>query len=372
MTDFLDGVRVLDLGQYVPGPFAALQLADMGADVVKVEPPGGDPMRRLGRVDGDGLSPLYRVMNGGKTVVRLDLKSEAGRSAFETLLRAADVLVESYRPGVLDRLGFDRARLESLNPGLVHCAITGWGQTGPYRLKANHDLNCMALAGGLTGSGTVETPVIAWPPTSDYASAVQAAAVIAGALVRRGRTGQGAFIDMSMAEAVLAWQSGGMTAAARPDIAPRRGTGLLNGGAACYQIYRTKDGCFLTLGNLEDKFWIAFAEAAGHPEWGPRQWEPMPQDGLIAEVAAVVATATLAEWEDRLAAVDDCHHAVVPLADLPDHPQVAARVMVQRRESADGPLFEALFPAWIDGRAPDGRAPLEEIAADVAVRRWSA
>jgi len=368
MPDFLTGIRVIDVSQYVPGPYAALQLADMGADVVKVEPPAGDPMRHLVTVDEDGLSPFYKAVNGGKTVVRLDLKSAAGKSAFEVLLTAADALVESYRPGVMDRLGFDRARLEAINPGLVHCAITGWGQTGPYRLRANHDLNCMALGGGLAASGTADRPVAAWPPASDYASGIQAAAAICGALIRRGRTGRGAYIDMSMMETVLAWQSGGLTAATRPGLAPRLASDLVNGGAACYGIYRTADGRFLTFGNLEEKFWANFCVAAGRPDWIPRQWEPMPQDGLTAEVAAEVANRTIAEWEALLDSVDTCYQAVLDFDEVPDHPHIVARQLLHR---FDDDRVEAAFPAWIDGHAPGPRPVVDEISAQDAVERWA-
>ncbi|MFI4987965.1 MAG: CoA transferase, partial [Alphaproteobacteria bacterium] len=156
--DLLDGLRVLDLSQYVPGPYAALLLADLGAEVVKVEPPGGEPMRRSALRGKDGISAHYKVMNGGKTVVELDLKSPDGKTALEALVAAADVMVESYRPGVFDRLGFARPRLAALNPRLVHVALSGWGQTGPYRLKAGHDINYMSLAGGLIASGSRAAP----------------------------------------------------------------------------------------------------------------------------------------------------------------------------------------------------------------------
>src|ERR1700680_1566150 len=166
LADFLYGIRVIDLSQFIPGPQAALHLADLGADVVKVEPPGGEPMRGFPPLDPDGVGAPYKLMNRGKTVVELDLKSEAGKAAFAELVSAADVLVESYRPGVLDRLGFDRARLEALNARLVHVALTGFGQTGPYRTRAGHDINYMALAGGLVASGTPERPVAAHTPTA--------------------------------------------------------------------------------------------------------------------------------------------------------------------------------------------------------------
>lgn len=366
---FLEGVRVLDVSQYVPGPYAALLLADLGAEVVKVEPPGGDPMRRLLLLDADGVSPLYKVMNGGKTVVELDLKTAADKARFEALLAATDVLIESYRPGVLDRLGLGRTRLEAVNPRLVHCALSGWGQTGPYRLKAGHDVNYMALAGGLVASGTRERPVIAWPPVADYASGIQAAATALAALVARGRTGKGAFLDVSLAETVLAWQSAGLTSVLRPALAPRRAANLLNGGAACYNLYRTQDGRFVSLGNLEEKFWANFCAAVGRPDLIARQWEPFPQDSLIAEVAALFASMPLAQWEARLSEIDHCFEPIRELGELDAHPQIAARRLVQRTGGPE-PRVEILYPAWVDGEPPRPRAPVRLVQADVVLAIW--
>ncbi|MDJ0947320.1 MAG: CoA transferase [Alphaproteobacteria bacterium] len=367
-ADFLSGYRVLDLGQYVPGPYAALILADLGAEVVKVEPPGGEPMRRFGPRPDDGISPFYRVMNGGKTVVSLDLKSEAGSRSFRALLEAADVLVESYRPGVLDRLGFGREVLDRLNPGLVHCALSGYGQTGPYRLRAGHDLNYMALGGGLAASGTAETPTISAPPVSDYASGVQAAATVMAALLGRARTGRGAFLDMSLAETVLAWQSVGLAGLAHAGFRPRLAANLINGGLACYQIYRTADGRFLTLGALEEKFWANFSEALGHPEWAARQWEAMPQTALIAEVAETVGAQDLAHWNALLDPVDCCYQAVVDFDEIADHPQIRARGMIA---GGGARPLEALYPAWIDGRPPDDRPAVREVDVADVLAAWS-
>lgn len=366
---FLAGVRVLDLSQYVPGPYAARLLGDLGAEVVKVEPPGGEPMRRYpGAVDRDGVSPAYKVINGGKTIIELDLKAPEGKARFEALIRHADAMIESYRPGVLDRLGFARDRLDALNPGLVHCALSGWGQTGPYRLKAGHDLNYMSLGGGLVASGRVETPVMACPPVADYASALQAAATVMGALVQRGRTGKGCFIDVSLAETVLAWQSGALTSAFRGDV-PARGKDLLNGGAACYNIYRTKDGRFVSIGNIEDKFWANFCAAAGRPDWTRRQWEPFPQEALIAEVRALIASEPLAHWERVLAEVDTCFEPIREFAELPSHPQIAARKLLHRTEGTE-PLVEVLYPAWVDNAPPQPRRPVRFVETGDVLAAW--
>jgi crotonobetainyl-CoA:carnitine CoA-transferase CaiB-like acyl-CoA transferase len=370
---FLAGTRVLDLSQYIPGPYAGLMLADLGAEVIKVEPPGGDPARTLGPRDGDGISPFWKLMNGGKTIVELDLKSGAGAAAFAELLRAADVLLESYRPGVLDRLGFTRARLIELNPRLVHAALSGYGQTGPWRLRTGHDLNYMALAGGLAVSGAAGhdaalRPANAAPPTADFASGLQAALTICAALIGRGRTGKGAYLDLSLAETVLAWQSHTLTAALRPGFEPALAANLLNGGAACYQIYRAADDRFVTLAAIEEKFWRNFCAAVGRPEWSGRQWEAMPQQALIRELAALFAGRPAAAWEETLGRVECCFGLVVDPKDVPAHPQIAARAMLSR----DGDTIEALFPAYVDDRPPDKRTPPRLGKVDAVLDRWRA
>ncbi|HEX6978495.1 MAG TPA: CoA transferase [Alphaproteobacteria bacterium] len=367
---FLAGIRVLDLSQYIPGPYAGLMLADLGADVVKVEPPGGDPMRRLGPRDRDDISPFWKLMNGGKTVIELDLKTDDGRAAFTRLLSAADVLIESYRPGVMERLGFGRSRLNEINPRLVHAALSGYGQTGPWRLRTGHDLNYMALAGGLAASGVASQPVMAAPPTADFASGVQTALTVCAALIGRGRTGKGAYLDLSLAETVLAWQSLNLTAALRPGFEPARAANLLNGGAACYQIYQAADGRFVTLAAIEEKFWRNFCEAVGRPDWIARQWEPMPQTALTAAVAALFSTKPAAQWEAILGAVDCCFGVVIEPREVPDHAQVAARGMVARRDGPDAAV-EALFPAHVDGAPPSSRRPPVRVDAAAVLTRWS-
>jgi len=369
-TSFLEGMRVLDVSQYVPGPYATLMLADMGAEVVKVEPPGGDPMRLLGPIDSDGISAFYKVVNGGKSIIRLDLKSAEGKAAFAALLRTADVLVESYRPGVLDRLGFGRPKLRSLNPRLVHCALSGYGQNGPYRLRAAHDLNYMAMAGALTASGTSTGPAVPGSPVDDYASGIQAAATVLAALVGRGRTGEGAFLDVSMAETVLAWQVNPLVEAMRGGDSFARGKGEETGGRAWYRIYRTADDRFVTLGILEEKFWANFCKAVGHPDWIPRQWEALPQEALVAEVEALFASRPLAHWEALLSDVDCCYQAILEFAEVAEDPQVAARSILAR-ESWPDPLLQVLYPAWIDDAPPKSRPRHRDADAGAVVEAWT-
>lgn len=368
---FLDGIRVLDLSQYLPGPFAAQILADMGADVVKVEPPAGDPMRGFIFTDQDGISPFYKQVNAGKSVVRLDLKTASDRGVFERLVRQADVLLESFRPGVMERLGFDRGHLAACNPRLVHCALSGFGQTGPYRLRGGHDLTYVAMTGGLSATGTEAEPVITFPPLADHAGAQQAVVGVLGALVRRGRTGKGGFVDVSLFETALAWQSVGMTIAGRFPEYMQRGHGLLTGGAAYYHIYRTSDGRFMAFAAIEAKFWSAFCEAAGRPDWIVRQQEPIPQKSLTAELRELFGSRTFHEWSELASRVDCCLEPVLEHREAAEHPHVRERGLLYSTDGPD-PIAGVLFPAWVDGAPPPARSPMRERPADQVLQAWEA
>jgi alpha-methylacyl-CoA racemase len=358
---FLKGVRVLDLSQYLPGPFATRMLADMGADVVKVEPLGGEPGRRLDRDGQESVSPYYHVVNAGKRVIELDLKSDADAARFTELARRADVLLESYRPDVMERLGFGEQRLKALNPKLIHCALSGYGQTGPLRLASGHDLNYVALTGMLSATGTSETPTIPFPPMADHSGAFVAVVSILGALMARDRGGNGMFIDVSLNESLLYLQELAFAFDAR------RCQGLLSGGSACYQIYRTADDEFVTISPLEPKFWANFCHALGHPEWIRRQYEPLPQTELITEVAAVLATKPLSHWDSLLTEADCCYQPVIGHDQVLNHPHVRSRGLVGRL----GDDWEILFPVFVDGAPPQQRAEVAFIDPDCVIASWS-
>jgi len=361
LSDFLKGTRVLDLSQYLPGPFATRLLSDMGAEVIKVEPPAGDPLKYLGTDGNTGKSPFYEMINAGKSVVTLDLKSDNDHQTFAALVSRADVLLESYRPGVLERLGFGEERLRALNPKLIHCALSGYGQTGPYRLVAGHDISYVSMTGGLSVSGTSETPTITYPPMADHAGALQAVITILGALLARSAGGSGAFLDVSLSESLLSWQGAGLTAP------PPRGAGVISGGAAFYQIYRTADGRFVSLSPLEPKFWLNFCNAADHPEWIARQFEPLPQSALITEVASMFAGRPLSHWEELLGGVECCYQAVLDYYEVPIHPHTQSRGLVHE---SDG-IIDVLFPAYVDGQPPDERQPLRDTDAETVVAEWN-
>ena len=367
--DTLQGCRVLDLSQYLPGPYATRLLADLGADVVKIEPPGGDPMRTFIFLDDDGLSPLYKQVNAGKTVVRLDLKSERGRAHFKELVMAADVLLESYRPGVMARLGFSPTYLQSLNPLLVHCALSGFGQDGPASQRAGHDLTYLALSGMLHHTGTMETPVIPFPPVSDYATGQHAASMILAALLRKEKLGEGCFIDVNLFETVLSWQSFGQAGVGRLGRGLDPGRGLITGGMACYQIYRTADQKFMVLGALEEKFWQAFCIAVARPEWTARQHEPMPQTSLISEVRELFATASRDKWVDLLAETDCCFEPLLAPEEVVGHPYVMYRHMLEPAQGEALPA-EIRFPVRMNDRTPCQRKPLREVSVETIAVDW--
>ncbi len=343
----LENVRVVDLSQYIPGPLATRQLADLGADVLKIEPPGGDPMRFFMHAGKEGLSPIYSHLNRGKRICKLDLKSDAGHKALSALLADADILLESFRPGVLGRLGFDRQRLERVNSGLIHCALSGFGQNGPYALRGGHDINYCAFAAQSIVSGNHEQPLIGYPPIADHASAQQASIAMLAALHARQRGQGGAFIDISITESILAWQY--LPALAD---ASERAASILNGGAACYNIYRCADETFISLGAIETNFWKNFCEALEKTDWIERQHETMPQASLIKEVSASFARHPRPHWDRLLNDIDCCYAPLLEPAQIPQNPQFQAR----RSWSEAGPGY----PGWINGAVVEtDQAPFE-------------
>lgn len=331
----LSGIRVLDLSRLLPGPFLTMVLADMGADVVKVEDPRvGDYMRAFPPAKG-GISGRYLAVNRGKRSLALDLKTPAGRDALLRMVEKADVVVESFRPGVMDKLGVGYAALAARNPKIVLCSISGYGQTGPYVDRAGHDLNYIGLAGVLAMTGKAGgAPQMPGVQIADLAGgALWGATAILGALVGRDRTGKGAHLDISMTEgalALLAAEIGNLDCGAKPT----RGTETLNGGLACYGVYRAADDRYLAVGALEPKFWIALNQAIGRP---PNVAELVgDQDKVRGELAAIFATKTAAEWMEILGKSDCCVELVTELSELPLHPVHSERGVFFEIDGGDG------------------------------------
>ncbi len=329
----LEGLKVLDLSRLLPGGFCSLMLADFGADVIKVEDTGmGDYVRwsppYYEGADETARSALFLSLNRGKRSIRLDLKSERGEQVLLRLVREADVLLESFRPGVLDRLGVGYERLREENPGLVYCAITGYGQDGPNRGRSGHDMNYLGLNGvlGLTGDAD-------GPPAQ---SGAQIADVGGGGLMgvigilvalrERERSGQGQFVDCSMFDGALSWLAMVAAAAFASGRADRRGENMLAGAIICYRPYRCADG-YVTLGALEPKFWNAFCQGVGREDLRDHAFD-RPGSDTHREVEAIFARRTREQWHQFASENDCCLEPVLDLDEVLESELVRAREMV--------------------------------------------
>ncbi|MYZ46893.1 CaiB/BaiF CoA transferase family protein [Propylenella binzhouense] len=348
---FLRGVRVLDLSQYIPGPMASLFLADMGAEVLKIEPPQGDEMQRLGPRDAEGRPVFYGTMNAGKTVMRMNLKDDATRALFLEMVCDADVVIEGFRPGVMKRLGIDYPVLKRANPAIILCSISGYGTNASQRSMAGHDANYLAMMGVLDRNGG-DSPAFFDPPVSDVAGSLFAAMIILGALHGRNRTGGGCEIDLALADTVMPLQMMQVADHGANGTVPKRGTTYLNGGAAYYQVYRTGDGRFAVLAAVEPKFWRAFCGAAGRPDWIARHDDSFPQQALRQEVQDFFSRIDSAEAADRFGSVDCCFTLVKDLGEALAGKQVDERRLVRRGPAGD---LQALLPVWINGEPPASR-----------------
>jgi alpha-methylacyl-CoA racemase len=356
----LSGVRVLDLTRLLPGGFCSLLLADFGAEVLKVEDTGmGDYVRwsppYYEGADDSAKSALYLALNRGKRSVRINLKEERGR---EVLLRAAreyDVLLESFRPGVLDRLGVGYARLREENPRLVYCAITGYGQDGPLRDRSGHDMNYLGLIGllGLTGDRDAPPVQSAGQIADIGGGALMAAFGILAALRERDRSGEGQLVDVSMSDGALSWL--GLVAARyfAEERTPQRGELELAGGLICYRPYACRDG-WVTLGALEPKFWQAWCRGVGRDDLIEHQFD-RPGSDAHAEVERVFLERSREEWRAFASEHDCCLEPLLDLDEALDSELVRAREMVVELDQpgADRPVRQIGVPVKLD-RTPGG------------------
>lgn len=353
LNTWLDGVRVLDLSQYLPGPLATLFLADFGAEVLKIEPPLGDEIRNLSPLDGEGRPIFYEAVNAGKMVRRMDLKLPDSRQEFLHLVKSADVLLESFRPGVMARLGLEYAQIAARNPRLIYCSLSGYGCGGPLEQSAGHDANYLSQAGVLYRNG-YEAPIYFDPPVADTTGSLFAVVAILGALRGRDRTGRGCAIDIGLADVAAPLQIFRVADYGARSYSPSRNETYLNGGAACYRVYRTRDGRHVALGAIETKFWCRFCATAGRDDWVARAAEPMPQEALIADLAAFFDNLTLAECIDRFTPADCCLTPVLTLKEALESEHCRARGLVRRGKAGD---LQPLFPARVNDQPPATRQP---------------
>jgi alpha-methylacyl-CoA racemase len=356
LNQFLHGVKVIDLSQYLPGPMASLMLADMGAGVLKIEPPAGDEMQRLGPRDAQGRPVFYAAINAGKAVRRMDLKKAETRDAFLVLAQQSDVVIEGFRPGVMDRLGIGWDTLRAINPGLIFCSISGYGENSPLAAVAGHDGNYLAMAGLLHRNGGA-APMFFDPPIADTSGALYAVIAILGAIHARRDSGCGCRIDLALADTAMPLQLFQVADFGANGTIPGPNETYLNGGAAYYKVYATADQRHVMLGAVEPKFWAAFCRAADRPEWIVRHVEPVPQRGLIDNLQSYFAALTLQQCLDRFGGSDCMLSPVLDLGEALQTDHVRARGLVRR--GSDGTL-QALFPVRIDGEAPSPRFALRQ------------
>jgi len=372
----LEGIRVLDLTRYLPGGFATLWLADLGADVIKIESPGvGDLGRWLGDPNGSGLGPYFAALNRGKRSLCLDLKATGDVETFLKLVQTADVLIESFRPGVMARLGLDYDKLSAINPRLIYCAISGYGQNGPASHRPGHDLDYVAESGMLSVGAMQQTPLPLPVQIADVGGgAMPALTSILAALLARTRSGRGQFLDVSMLGGTLAWLAFLLPVqAATPGVDEPSGTGMLTGRSLCYNVYECADGRHLAISALEPKFWFEVCERLARPDLKPLGFNPQPgAEERMAAFRAFIRSQPLAHW---LACLGDdvCCAPVLTLDEMQALPAVQASGLISI-EPASG-LPQIGFPVALSDTPAAARRPAprlgehtQEILAELETR----
>ncbi len=319
----LNGITVIEVAAYIPGPLCTQILADLGATVIKIErPDGGDPLRQMPPHTAAGDNPIFLALNRGKQSLTLDLKTAEGRAQLCCLAQGADVLVDGFRPGVLARLGLAASELRALNPHLIYCALSGYGDNSPQRETAGHDLNYVALSGLLDLTRAQGVPALPGTQFADMVSGLIAATAIIAALHDRNRSGVGTTLDLAISDAAL-WLMTPWLAVQQSGLAVSEGN-LLAGQLACYNTYRSADGRYLVVAALEPHFWARFCTTLGRSDLIAKQYDRAAQTDLQATIANLIATQPLDHWISMFAESDACVTPVLALseaAQLPLHQQ---------------------------------------------------
>ncbi|VFQ42791.1 CaiB/BaiF CoA transferase family protein [Desulfoluna butyratoxydans] len=325
-TGALSGITVLDLSRLLPGPWCTMMLADHGARVIALENP---------RYASQGAFP--DLINRNKEHMGLDLKSDTGRAIFLKLAARADVIVEGFRPGVTDRLGVGYDHVKAVNPGIVYCSITGYGQTGPLRDTPGHDINYLSAAGALDLMGSREAPHVPGLQVADIAGgSLSAVSGILLALFHRERTGRGQFIDISITDGTLALMHLALNISQETGKEPARCDTLLSHRYAFYNTYETADGKFVALGALEPKFWVAFCRATGLERFEALQFDDNRREEIIQAVGDLIKSKSLAHWSERFNAMDLCWSPVSSLSEAMDSRLFREREMVVESRNRNG------------------------------------
>ena len=343
----LKGIKVFDLSRLLPGGFCSMMLGDFGAEVIKVEEPGRGDYVRWAPPFINGQSAYFLSINRNKKSIVLDLKNPKGTDVFLRLVRTADVMIEGFRPGVVDRLGIGYQHISKVNPRIIYCSISAFGQSGPFRNQEGHDLNCLALAGLLSITGINGGPlIIPGVQLSDYAGAMMAIIAILLALIEREKSGEGQYCDLSMLDAVTSWMGMHIVKYLADRLLPYPQDSMFNGALACYNIYKTKDDRFVVLGAMEEKFWISFCKVIGREDLIPLQWEGQTiQEKMKEELSLLFREKTRAEWLKLLDGQGTCFSPVLNMEETLNSPHLQERGMFQGIKGEGGETIPQIgFP----------------------------
>jgi crotonobetainyl-CoA:carnitine CoA-transferase CaiB-like acyl-CoA transferase len=359
----LKELKMLDLSRLLPGPYCSLLLADLGMEVLKIEDPEqGDYMRWMGPSRKKD-SAYFLALNRNKKSMVLNLKMKEGKEIIYKLIDTYDILLEGFRPGVMDRLGIGYQELKKRNPRMIFCSLSGYGQDGPYKERSGHDINYIGLGGilELTGSRGGD-PIIPGTQIADIGGGgMMAAIAILAAIVHREKTGQGQCLDVAMHDSVISWLSIHAGKYFMDKELPKRGEMHLSGRYACYQVYPTRDGRHISLGALEPKFWKNFCEAIGREDLILKQFiEGKERVQIIEEIRELFKTKSQREWIEFFKNADACLEPILTLEEVFQHPQVLHRKMVMEYEhpvegktrQVGNPIKSSQFPFEIRNPSP--------------------
>ena len=329
----LDGITVVDLSRLLPGPYCSMILADHGARVIAVEDK---------RFLADGL--FFNLINRNKEHMSLNLKTDEGREIFYRLIEKADVLLEGFRPGVVDRLGVDYESVKKANPKIIYCSITGYGQNGPFRDRVGHDVNYLSYAGVLDLIGEKDRPpAIPGIQIADIAGGGMNAAIgILLALFARQNTGNGQYIDISMTDGMVGFLPAALFFRQLTGQEPKRADGLLSHRYACYNTYETADGRYLSIGAVENRFWKQLCDTLGIPEYAPLQYDDQHREEILQYMRKTFKQKTLEEWDAILADLDICWGNIQSTKEVLEDPLFLERETVVEIEGKDGKKSKTL------------------------------
>lgn len=358
MTGPLASLKVLDFSTLLPGPFASLLLADLGAEVLRIESPTRPDLMRLLPPRAQGSSAAHAWLNRNKRSLALDLKQPAAIGVIHDLLREYDILIEQFRPGVMERLGLGYDALKAINPRLIYVSISGYGQTGPYRERAGHDINYLAISGLAGTTGRRDSgPALPGVQIADLAGgSLHGVVGLLAAVIQRQHSGEGQQVDVSMTDCAFSLHALGGAAALAGGAAPGLENQPLNGGGF-YDYYRTREGRWLAVGSLEPQFLNALCQALGRPELAARGLSQRPEDQqtLKRELAIEIERRDLAECQALFAERDACVEPVLSFDEAVEHPQIRARELVTQVPGPDGPLRQLACPLKFSAGLPPSR-----------------